>query len=30
LLFALLYDYLRLQFHVIKRKTFHHKTILDK
>lgn len=30
LLFALLYDYIRLQFHVIKRKTFHHKTILDK
>jgi uncharacterized membrane protein YoaK (UPF0700 family) len=30
LLFALLYDYLRLQFHVIKRKTFHHKTILNK
>lgn len=30
LLFALLYDYLRLQFHVIKRKTIHHKTILDK
>jgi len=30
LLFALLYDYIRLQFHVIKRKTFRHKTILDK
>jgi uncharacterized membrane protein YoaK (UPF0700 family) len=30
LLFALLYDYIRLQFHVIKRKTLHHKTILDK
>jgi uncharacterized membrane protein YoaK (UPF0700 family) len=30
LLLALLYDYIRLQFHVIKRKTFHHKTILDK
>ena len=30
LLFALLYDYIRMQFHVIKRKTFHHKTILDK
>ncbi|MDI6034294.1 YoaK family protein [Flavobacterium sp. LB2P84] len=30
LLIALLYDYIRLQFHVIKRKTFHHKTILDK
>ncbi|MDI5888671.1 YoaK family protein [Flavobacterium yafengii] len=30
LLFALLYDYIRLQFHVIKRKTFYHKTILDK
>lgn len=26
LLVALLYDYIRLQFHVIKRKTFHHKT----
>ncbi|MFE3867807.1 YoaK family protein [Flavobacterium sp. LS2P90] len=26
LLLALLYDYIRLQFHVIKRKTFHHKT----
>ncbi|MBG6111399.1 uncharacterized membrane protein YoaK (UPF0700 family) [Flavobacterium sp. CG_23.5] len=25
LLVALLYDYIRLQFHVIKRKTFHHK-----
>ena len=30
LLLALLYDYIRLQFHVIKRKTFRHKTILDK
>ncbi|RTY69639.1 YoaK family protein [Flavobacterium sp. LB2P53] len=30
LLFALLYDYIRLQFHVIKRKTFRHKTILNK
>ncbi|SDH12018.1 Uncharacterized membrane protein YoaK, UPF0700 family [Flavobacterium omnivorum] len=30
LLFALLYDYIRLQFHVIKRKTFHRKTILNK
>ena len=30
LLFALLYDYILLQFHVIKRKTFRHKTILDK
>jgi uncharacterized membrane protein YoaK (UPF0700 family) len=30
LLYALLYDYLRLKFHVIKRKTFHHKTILNK
>ena len=30
LLFALLYDYIRLQFHMIKRKTFYHKTILDK
>ena len=30
LLFALLYDYIRMQFHVIKRKTFRHKTILDK
>ena len=30
LLFALLYDYIRLQFHVIKRKTFHRKTILKK
>ncbi len=30
LLFALLYDYIRVQFHVIKRKTFLHKTILDK
>lgn len=26
LLVALLYDYIRLQFHVIKRKTFYHKT----
>ena len=26
LLVALLYDYIRLQFHMIKRKTFHHKT----
>ena len=26
LLVALLYDYIRLQFHFIKRKTFHHKT----
>lgn len=26
LLVALLYDYIRLQLHVIKRKTFHHKT----
>lgn len=26
LLVALLYDYIRLQFHVIKRKTFHHNT----
>jgi uncharacterized membrane protein YoaK (UPF0700 family) len=26
LLVALLYDYIRLQFHVIKRKNFHHKT----
>ena len=26
LLVALLYDYIRLQFHVIRRKTFHHKT----
>jgi uncharacterized membrane protein YoaK (UPF0700 family) len=26
LLVALLYDYIRLQFYVIKRKTFHHKT----
>lgn len=30
LLFALLYDYILLQFHVIKRKTLRHKTILDK
>lgn len=30
LLFALLYDYIRVQFHMIKRKTFRHKTILDK
>lgn len=30
LLFALLYDYIRLQFHVIKRKTFRSKTILNK
>ncbi|TDE49265.1 YoaK family protein [Flavobacterium sp. GT3P67] len=30
LLIALLYDYIRMQFHIIKRKTFHHKTILDK
>lgn len=30
LLIALMYDYIRLQFHVIKRKTFQHKTILDK
>ncbi|TDE27461.1 DUF1275 domain-containing protein [Flavobacterium ranwuense] len=30
LLIALLYDYIRMQFHIIKRKTFHHKTILNK
>ncbi|MDP3681461.1 MAG: YoaK family protein [Flavobacterium sp.] len=30
LLFALLYDYIRLQFHVIKRKTLNYRTILDK
>ena len=30
LLIALLYDYIRLQFHVIKRKTFQHKTIVNK
>ena len=30
LLIALLYDYIRLQFHVIKRKTFHPKTIIGK
>ena len=30
LLIALMYDYIRMQFHVIKRKTFQHKTILDK
>lgn len=30
LLFALLYDYIRLQFHVMKRKTLHYKTNLDK
>ena len=30
LLYALLYDYLRLKFHVIKRKKFPHKTILNK
>ena len=30
LFLALLYDYILLQFHVIKRKTFRHKTILDK
>jgi uncharacterized membrane protein YoaK (UPF0700 family) len=30
LLIALLYDYIRLQFHIIKRKTFHSKTTVDK
>lgn len=30
LLFALLYDYIRLQFQVIKRKKFKHKTILNR
>jgi uncharacterized membrane protein YoaK (UPF0700 family) len=30
LLYALLYDYMRLKFHIIKRKTSRHKTILDK
>ena len=30
LLFALLYDYIRLQFHVIKRKTLNYRTILNK